>query len=395
MSWIPYGRQDITESDIEAVVHVLRSDFVTQGPVVDQFEQAIADYCGVGHAVAVNSATSALHIACLALNLGEGGLVWTTPNTFVATANCARYCGADVGFVDIDAATYNLCPVELERQLQSTVEKGEKLPDIVIAVHFAGQSCDMQSIDRLAKQYGFLVIEDASHAIGGYYKGKPIGNCEYSDIAVFSFHPVKIITCGEGGVAVTRSPESARRMQRLRSHGIDRPAKVADVEDAEPWVYYQNELGFNYRLTDIQAALGLSQLSRLDDYVSKRHELARRYDRLLNSENLILPFQSPDACSSMHLYPIQVLENADAGIDRRSTFNQLLNDGIGINVHYIPVHTQPYYQALGNKKGEYPVAEAYYSRAISLPLFGVMTFEEQDRVVESLASILYPKTIAS
>lgn len=388
MDTIPYGRQEITEADIEAVVSVLKSDWITQGPVIEQFEQAVEKHCEVSHAVAVNSATSALHIACMAMDLGPGDIVWTSPNTFVATANCARYCGAGVSFVDIDPHTYNLCPQALERKLQATVERGEQLPVLVIAVHFAGQSCDMRALSRLSRTYGFRLIEDASHAIGARYEERPVGCCDYSDVCVFSFHPVKIITSGEGGMAVTRSGELASRMRSLRTHGIVRTGKHAQGARVEPWLYEQRELGFNYRLTDIQAALGLSQMSRLEEYVAKRHAFAQRYDQQLGDTGLILPFQTGFAYSSMHLYPVQVNDRQEEGRVRLQVYEHLQACGIGVNVHYIPVHTQPYYQQLGHRRGDYPAAEAYYSRAISLPLFPSMTLAEQDHVIGSLSDCL-------
>ena len=378
---IPYGRQEITPADIAAVTAVLGSDFLTQGPAIPRFEQAIADYCGAAHGVAVNSATSALHIACLALDLGPGDWLWTSPNTFVASANCGRYCGAAVDFVDIDPDTYNLSPRALAAKLEVAAASG-RLPKIVVPVHFAGQPCDLEPIAALGQRYGFRIIEDASHAIGGRYRGEAIGNCRYSDITVFSFHPVKIITTGEGGLATTNDPALAERMARLRSHGITRdPAGMRGASEG-PWYYQQLELGFNYRITDIQAALGQSQLQRVDDYVARRQRLAARYDRDLADLPLRLPYRDPGHQSALHLYPIQVRG------ERGRVFAALRLAGIGVNVHYIPVHTQPDYGRFGFKRGDFPHAEAYYEHAISLPLFPTMTEAEQDRVMTVLAAAL-------
>lgn len=382
---IPYGRQHITQADVDAVVEVLRSDFLTQGPAVPRFEQAVAEYCGAAHAVAVNSATSALHIACLALDLGPGDLLWTSPITFVASANCARYCGADVDFVDIDPRTYNLCPEALARKLEAAEQAG-RLPKIVVPVHLTGQPCDLAAIHELAQRYGFRIIEDASHAIGGRYRDEPVGNCRYSDITVFSFHPVKIITTAEGGMALTNDPELAGRLEMLRSHGITRDAAKMTRVDG-PWYYEQQALGFNYRLTDLQAALGLSQMARLDEYVTRRHELAARYDRLLANLPVVTPWQHPDGHSAFHLYVIRVEGGADND-RRRRVFEGLRARGIGVNVHYIPVYTQPYYQRLGFNPGDFPAAEAYYAEAISLPMYPTMTDADQDRVVAALAEAL-------
>jgi UDP-4-amino-4,6-dideoxy-N-acetyl-beta-L-altrosamine transaminase len=378
---IPYGRQEITAADIAAVTAVLGSDFLTQGPAVPRFERAIADYCGAAHGVAVNSATSALHIACLALDLGPGDWLWTSPNTFVASANCGRYCGAKVDFVDIDPDSYNLSPAALAAKLEQAAASG-RLPKVVIPVHFAGQPCDMEAIATLGQRYGFRIIEDASHAIGGRYRGEAIGNCRYSDITVFSFHPVKIITTGEGGLATTQAPALAERMARLRSHGITRDPAGMQGKPEGPWYYQQIELGFNYRLTDIQAALGQSQLQRVDDYVARRQRLAARYDRGLAELPLRLPYRDPGHQSALHLYPIQVLK------DRRRIFEALRLADIGVNVHYIPVHTQPDYGQFGFQRGDFPQAEAYYDHAISLPLFPTMTEAEQDRVMAVLTAAL-------
>ncbi|MGE4355477.1 UDP-4-amino-4,6-dideoxy-N-acetyl-beta-L-altrosamine transaminase [Halothiobacillus sp.] len=383
---IPYGRQDITEADIDAVVSVLRSDFLTQGPKVPAFEKAVADYCGAHHAVAVNSATSALHIACLALGLAPGGLLWTSPNTFVASANCARYCGADVDFVDIDPQTGNLDPEALAEKLAAASQAG-RLPDIVIPVHFAGQPCNMQRISELAEQYGFRIIEDASHAIGARYRDEPVGNCHYSDITVFSFHPVKIITTAEGGMATTNDPELAQRMTLLRSHGITRDPELMTHEPDGPWYYQQIDLGFNYRMTELQAALGVSQMERLDDYVSRRQALARRYDVQLADLPVTLPWQHPDIYSGLHLYVIRLkLDQIDRS--HREVFEALREQGIGVNLHYIPVHTQPYYQRMGFKAGDFPEAERYYAEAISLPMYPTITTAQQDQVITALSKAL-------
>lgn len=383
---IPYGRQDITQADIDAVVEVLQSDFLTQGPMVPRFEQGVAAHVGVDHALAVNSATSALHIACLALGLGPGARLWTTPITFVASANCGLYCGAEVDFVDIDPRTYNICPLALERKLEHAEREG-KLPKVVVPVHLCGQPCDMQAIHALAQRYGFKVVEDASHAIGGKYQGEFIGNCRYSDITVFSFHPVKIITTAEGGMALTNSLELAEKMALLRSHGITRdPQKMTHAADG-PWYYQQIDLGFNYRMTELQAALGVSQLQRLDHFVARRHELAVRYDQLLAALPVITPWQHLDSYSGLHLYVIR-LQMDELHTNHRRVFESLREQGIGVNLHYIPVHTQPYYQRMGFKVGDFPEAERYYAQAISLPMFQTMSEQQQDVVVAALKKAL-------
>lgn len=381
---IPYGRQDINQADIQAVVDVLNSDFLTQGPAVPAFEKAMTDYCGAD-GVAVNSATSALHIACLALGLGQGDWLWTSPNTFVASANCGLYCGAQVDFVDIDPKTYNLCADQLEQKLIQA-EKHGKLPKIVIPVHFAGQSCDMRRIHQLSLQYGFKVIEDASHAIGGKYLGQPIGGCQYSDITVFSFHPVKIITTAEGGLATTNQPELAEKMQLLRSHGITRDQSRMTKPSEGAWYYQQIDLGFNYRMTELQAALGISQMQRLDEFVTSRHQLAQQYDSSLEELPIVRPYQHPDNYSALHLYPI-LLELDKTSKTHAVVFQALRDNGLGVNLHYIPVHTQPYYQQLGFKEGDFPEAESYYSRAISIPMFYGLT-DRQDQVVSALKQVL-------
>lgn len=383
---IPYGRQEITQQDIDAVVEVLHSDFLTQGPKVPLFEQTVAKYVGAQHAVAVNSATSALHIACLALDLGEEDVLWTSPNTFVASANCGLYCGAQVDFVDIDPQTYNMCVTQLEQKLiQAKAEN--KLPKVVIPVHFAGQSCDMQRIHQLSQEYGFRIIEDASHAIGCKYLDNSIGGCQYSDITVFSFHPVKIITTAEGGLATTNNAELAEKMQLLRSHGVTRDPKLMTKEADGGWYYQQVDLGFNYRMTEMQAALGVSQMQRLDDFVARRHLLQERYHQLLADLPVVMPYQSADSYSALHLYPIQI-QLDKVRKSHSQIFDELRAKGLGVNLHYIPVHTQPYYQAMGFKAGDFPNAEHYYSRAISIPLFHGMTFEQQDEVVRILTEVL-------
>lgn len=383
---IPYGRQDITQADVEMVVSVLKSDFLTQGPFVPKFEKTVATYCGAKHALAVNSATSALHIACLALGLGPSDLLWTSPITFVASANCGLYCGAQVDFVDIDPRTYNLCSQALERKLIAAQAAG-RLPKVAVAVHLCGQPCDMAAIHALGQRYGFKIIEDASHAIGGKYKGEFIGNGRYSDITVFSFHPVKIITTAEGGTALTNDAELANKMALLRSHGITRDtAQMTHAPDG-PWYYQQIDLGFNYRMTELQAALGVSQMARLDQYVARRHELAARYDTLLADLPITLPWQHPDSYSGLHLYVIRLQLN-QINKSHRQVFDALRKQGIGVNLHYIPVHTQPYYQQMGFKAGDFPEAERYYAEAISLPMFQTMSEAQQDEVTEALRAAL-------
>jgi UDP-4-amino-4,6-dideoxy-N-acetyl-beta-L-altrosamine transaminase len=379
---IPYGRQDIRPEDIDAVVAVLRSDWLTQGPAVPRFEQLLADYCGAAHAVAVSSATSALHIACLALGLGPGDWLWTSPNTFLASAYCGLYCGAQIDFVDIDPRSLNMSADALVAKLE-TAEREGRLPKIVVPVHFAGQSCDMKQIQSLGERYGFHIIEDAAHAIGAKYLGAPVGSCRYSDVAVFSFHPVKIITTAEGGVAVTNSAELAERMALLRSHGTTRDPALMQGESDGPWYYQAIELGWNYRMNDIQAALGCSQMQRLDAYVARRAALAQRYDRLLANSGLMLPWQDPSCASAWHLYTVGWNEQA-SGLSRREAFTRLRDAGIGVQVHYIPVHTQPYFRALGLRPGQFPNAEAHYARAITLPLYASLTEEQQDRVVAAV-----------
>jgi UDP-4-amino-4,6-dideoxy-N-acetyl-beta-L-altrosamine transaminase len=383
MRFIPYARQDINQADIDAVVEVLRSDYLTQGPVVPAFEKAISDYCGAQHVVAVNSATSALHIACLALGVGKGDSVWTTPITFVASANCALYCGATVDFIDIDPRTYNLSVERLAEKLV-WAEKTGKLPKVVIPVHLCGQPCDMAGIHALGQQYGFKIIEDASHAIGGKYKGEPIGNGRYSNITVFSFHPVKIITSGEGGMAVTNDAQLAKHMRLLRSHGISNSKEDMEARPAEEiWNYQQIGLGFNYRMTDLQAALGLSQLQRIDAFITQRHNIANRYDLLLANFPVHTPWQHLDSYSGYHLYVIR-LQLAKVNNTLRQIYNALYAAGIGVNVHYIPVYRQPHFEQMGFKQGYCYEAERYYSDVISIPMYPALTQEQQDFVVQTL-----------
>lgn len=382
---IPYGRQEITQADIDAVIETLRSDYLTQGPRVPEFEAALAAKVEAARGIAMNSATSALHVACLALGLGPGDWLWTSPITFVASANCALYCGASVDFVDIDSRTYNLCPQALAAKLEQA-ERDGRLPKVVVPVHLCGQPCDMAAIHALSLRYGFKVIEDASHAVGGHYRGEPVGNGRYSDITIFSFHPVKIITTAEGGMAMTNNAALADRMALLRSHGITRdPAQMTHAPDG-PWYYQQIDLGLNYRMTELQAALGLSQLQRLQAYVARRHALAQRYDSLLADLPLQTPWQHPDSYSGLHLYVIRVAPSAAR--TRSQVFAALRERGIGVNVHYIPVHTQPYYQGLGFRHGSFPQAEAYYEQAISLPMYSGLTEAQQDEVVSALREAL-------
>ncbi|WP_256874491.1 UDP-4-amino-4,6-dideoxy-N-acetyl-beta-L-altrosamine transaminase [Nostoc sp. C057] len=384
--YIPYGRQDINQEDIDAVIEVLRSDWITQGPAIERFEQAVANYCGAKYAVAVSSATAALHIACFAAGLGQGDILWTSPNTFVASANCGLYCGAKVDFVDINPNTYNLSVDELESKL-AEAEKQGCLPKILIPVHFAGQSCEMEQIAALSQRYGFKIIEDASHAIGGSYQGNFIGSCQFSDMAVFSFHPVKIITTGEGGMVLTNQDELYQRLIRLRSHGITRNPDLMQGESHGSWYYQQLELGFNYRMTDIQAALGASQLQRLDKFVERRQLIAQRYNQLLQDLPLILPWQHPDSESSWHLYVIR-LKLDKINKTHRQIFEELRSTGVGVNLHYIPVHIQPYYQKLGFQLGDFPKVEQYYEEAITIPLYYGLNEESQDKVVIPLRESL-------
>ncbi len=388
--FIPYGRQHITQTDIDAVVAVLQSDFLTQGSQVPAFEERVAAYTGAKFGVAVNSATSALHIACLALGLGQGekgkdDWLWTTPITFTASANCGLYCGANIDFVDIDPLTLNMSVNALAEKLQ-LADAENRLPKIVIPVHFTGEPCDMAAIHALSQQYGFKVIEDASHAIGGKYYNQPIGNCEFSDITVFSFHPVKIITTAEGGLATTNDPVLAEKMQLLRSHGITRDANLMTHEPDGGWYYQQIDLGFNYRMTELQGALGVSQMNYLDDFVARRHQLAKRYDELLTDLPIMLPYRNPANYSGFHLYPIQL--TADSGKTRKQVFDSLRKQNIGVNVHYIPVHTQPYYAKLGFRQCDFPHAERYYAQSISLPLYYDLSEASQAQVVNAIYQAL-------
>jgi UDP-4-amino-4,6-dideoxy-N-acetyl-beta-L-altrosamine transaminase len=384
---LPYGRQDITQADIDAVVGVLKSDFLTQGPMVPKFENLVAQKVGAQYGVAVNSATSALHIACLALGLGPGDILWTSPITFVASANCGLYCGAIVDFVDIDARTYNICPTALALKLEHAERHGV-LPKVVVVVHFCGQPCDLTSIYALAQRYNFKVIEDASHAIGGRYKEEPIGNCRYSDITVFSFHPVKLITTAEGGMAMTNNSELARKMELLRSHGVTRELAEMTHESDGPWYYQQLELGYNYRMTDIHAALGISQMERLEQYVKRRHELALRYNQMLRCLPVTTPWQHPDGFSGLHLYVIRI-DLLQVNKSHKRIFEDMREEGIGVNLHYIPVHTQPYFQRMGFKSGDFPEAEKYYSESMSLPIFQTMTEVQQELVVNALIKAIH------
>jgi UDP-4-amino-4,6-dideoxy-N-acetyl-beta-L-altrosamine transaminase len=385
---IPYGRQSISDADVEAVVRVLKSDFLTQGPAVPAFEEAVAAHCGAARAVAVHSATAALHVACLALGVAPGQRVWTSPVTFVASANCALYCGAEVDFVDIDPATYNMSAAALAEKLERAKRDGG-LPDVVIPVHMAGQSCDMAAIAELGRRYGFRIIEDASHAVGARYRGEPVGNCRFSDIAVFSFHPVKIITTAEGGMALTNDAGLAARMAMLRTHGIVRDPAQMEKEPDGPWYYEQLALGFNYRMTDIQAALGLSQMERLTDFVARRRRLAARYDEALAGQPLSRPWQHPETESSYHLYIVR-LDLSRNAISHRRVFDELRERQIGVNLHYMPVYLQPYYRRLGFRPGHCPAAERYYAEAVSIPIYPDLEDEQQDYVIACLAEAVKP-----
>lgn len=386
MNIIPYSRQWIDEEDINAVANILRGNWLTQGPTIEQFERAVAEYCGVKYAVAVSSGTAALHIACLAAGLGTDDILWTSPNTFVASSNCALYCGAHPDFVDIAPRTYNVDVDALEVKL-SNVERTGSLPKIVVPVHFAGQSCEMERVQQLSKKYNFTVIEDACHAIGGSYKGSKIGSCKFSDMTVFSFHPVKIITTGEGGMVLTNNKDLYQKLILLRTHGITRDTFFMEDESDGDWYYQQIELGMNYRITDIQAALGLSQFRRIDEFVTRRNELAERYNRVLSDLPLTLPCQHPDTYSAFHLYVVRLKLNK-LKKTRKMIFDLLRQKRIGVNVHYIPVHTQPYYRRLGFSFGQFPESERYYNEALTLPLFPAMTDNEQDYVISSLREVL-------
>jgi len=384
---IPYGRQDINKDDIDAVIEVLNSDFITQGPLGPLFEQTVANYCGAQFAVSTSSATAGLHIACLALDLGPGDWLWTSPNTFVSSANCGLYCGAQVDFVDIDPATYNMSAERLAEKL-AEAEKTGKLPKIVVPVHLCGQSCDMEAINALSQKYGFKIIEDAAHGIGGKYKNEPIGNCRYSDITVFSFHPVKIITTGEGGMALTNNPDLADCMYRYRSHGITSdPSAMLPRPSNEIWNYQQIKLGFHYRMTDIQSALGISQMTRLDRFVTKRQQIAKRYNDELSGLTLQIPWQHEDSYSSYHLYPIRIRSD-EAQKTQRQIYDALHLEGIGVNLHYIPVYRQPYFEAMGFKIGYCPEAEQYYREALSIPMYPSISTSDHSKVIQVLQKLL-------
>lgn len=380
---IYYGHQHITEKDIQAVERVLHSDWLTQGPAIEAFEKKVANYCGAKYAVAVTNATSALHIACKAAGLGEGDVLWTSPITFTASANCGRYCGADVDFVDIDDKTYNMSVAELRHKLETAVKK----PKVVIPVHLAGQSCDMEAIKALADEYGFKIIEDASHATGADYKNTKVGSCRYSDMTVFSFHPVKIVTTGEGGVVLTNNKELYEKLKLYRSHGITRDSDLMIQEADGPWYYQQIELGFNYRMTDMQAALGCSQMDSLDEFVARRRYLVKRYNEKLKNLPLRTPYQDEATNPSWHIYIIRV-DFTKVKLSKKEIFARMRDRGIVLNLHYIPVHTQPYYQKLGFQKGDFPVSEKYYEEAITLPLYYDLTDEQQDEVIEALKEVL-------
>lgn len=380
--YIPYGKQNVSEDDIKAVINVLKSDWLTQGPVVPEFESAMAKLVNCKYAVAANSATSSLHLACRALEIGVGDIVWTSPISFVASSNCALYCGASVDFVDIDLQTYNMDVMKLEKKLASAKKNGT-LPKCVIPVHLAGRSCDMKAIKRLSEKYGFNIIEDASHAVGASYNNNPVGSCKYSDISIFSFHPVKIITSGEGGMALTNDHELATKMALLRSHGITRDEKLMDSISDGGWYYEQLDLGFNYRMTDIAAALGLSQLSNLSDFIKQRNDIADRYDELLGDSSLILPTRDIDSTSSFHLYIIRI-ESDNSRLIHKALFEKLRSSGVGVNLHYIPIYKHPYYKKIGFDESLFPSSETYYRSAISLPIFPNMSHEEQNYVVEVL-----------
>ena len=380
---IYYGHQHITEKDIQAVERVLHSDWLTQGPAIEAFEKKVANYCGAKYAVAVTNATSALHIACKAAGLGEGDVLWTSPITFTASANCGRYCGADVDFVDIDDKTYNMSVAEIRHKLEAAVKK----PKVVIPVHLAGQSCDMEAIKALADEYGFKIIEDASHATGAYYKNTKVGSCRYSDMTVFSFHPVKIVTTGEGGIVLTNNKELYEKLKLYRSHGITRDSDLMTQEADGPWYYQQIELGFNYRMTDMQAALGCSQMDSLDEFVARRRYLVKRYNEKLKNLPLRTPYQDEATNPSWHIYIIRV-DFTKVKLSKKEIFARMRDRGIVLNLHYIPVHTQPYYQKLGFQKGDFPVSEKYYEEAITLPLYYDLTDEQQDEVIEALKEVL-------
>lgn len=390
MKNIPYGRQNINQDDIDAVVSVLKSDFLTQGTIVPEFEIAISEYCNVKHAIAVNSATSSLHIACLAIGLQPGDYLWTSPITFVASANCAKYCGANVDFIDIDPRTYNISIERLTDKLE-LAEKENRIPKVIMAVHLCGQSCDMESIYNLSKRFGFKIIEDASHALGAKYKGEAVGSCKFSDITVFSLHPVKIITTGEGGIALTNNSMLADKMVRLRSHGITRSPKEMTRTPDGGWFYQQLELGYNFRLTDFAAALGLSQFKRLDQFITRRHEIAKLYTKLLSNSNIVTPWQNLDTYSSFHLYVVRIPNSRT--LNRNLIFERLRSNGILVNLHYIPVYQHPYYERFGYDYSLFPEAEKYYSEAISLPIFPGLLDSDVESIVEIINKPINHQTI--
>jgi UDP-4-amino-4,6-dideoxy-N-acetyl-beta-L-altrosamine transaminase len=384
---IPYGMHEIDQTDIDLVVKVLKSDFITQGPLVSKFEEKVSGYCGVKYGVAVNSATSALHVACMALKLSSGDRVWTSANTFVASANCALYCGADVDFVDIDLKTYNISIASLEEKLKSA-RLENKLPKIVIPVHYAGQSCDMKSIFKLSKEYGFKIIEDASHALGGKYCDQRIGGCDYSDVTIFSFHPVKMITSGEGGMALTNDKSIAERMFLYRTHGITRNQDLMKIHPLDEICDYQQiELGFNYRMTDIHAALGVSQMRKIDEFVKKRTKIAKYYDEAFFEEPITTPWQHLDASSSYHLYPVRI-DKEQCGKSQRYIYDEMRKNGIGVSLHYMPVYRHPYYQSMGFQIGYCPNAEYLYKHVISLPIYPALKVEDQDYIVHKIKEVL-------
>ena len=385
---IPYGKQHIDDEDINAVVETLKSDWLTQGPKVPLFEEAMSEYCGARHAVAVNSATSALHLACLALSVGEGDRVWTSPNSFVASSNCALYCNAIVDFVDIDIETGNMSITELENKLRKAKETNT-LPKVLIPVHFAGQSCDMKSIATLASHYGFRVIEDASHAVGAKYKNSLVGSCKYADICVFSFHPVKIITTMEGGMAMTNDPALAESMRMGRSHGVTSAKELMTKPSHGPWYYQQVSLGYNYRMNDIEGALGVSQVKKLSVFIEKRNSIAKKYNELFKSYPRICPLiVSDQSYSSYHLYVVRIFDISQE--QKKTLIERLRNAGIFAHLHYIPIHTQPFYQKMGFKWGDFPKSEKYYNSAISIPLFPNLTFDDQDYIIENLKMNIKP-----